>query len=655
MDITKLNIPTAKIKQLAERGINTLEDLLKFYPKQYLDFREESDVCYDNIGKDICVVGQVISVKKIGNGGKVIKCTLETKKNMKLDVLWFNQDYLYNRISNLVGCTVTVCGKLTRDTKKYFSFSIINPITFTLALCGGREIVPVYKKIPGMSDDYLKGIIKQALTMVSANETLSDELRAEFNLCHYGELFNKIHSPKNQEDINASKRRLIFDDMFYFAKNLVKEANKKNSTPYVLKTALTVKDVINNLPYRLTQDQLNTVREIYKECSSGNRLNALVQGDVGSGKTIVAFLSMLMFAENGYQSVLLAPTQVLAIQHYESLAELVKPLGYEVILLKSKMKAKEKREALEKIANGSAKLIIGTHSVFAEGVQYNNLALTITDEEHKFGVVQRASISEKSDQGVHTITMSATPIPRTLAMTLYGVNKKVFTISQMPSGRLPIKTKIMSNSDEIYNFLEKVIDIGQQCYVVCPFITKSEKEEFGDVESVEDVYKDIVNFFSIIRPDISCSVITGKMKNDEVEATINEFVEGKTKILIATTIIEVGVNVPNANVIVIKNAERFGLAQLHQLRGRVGRGKKQGYCILQSQDICNNRLQVMCETANGFTIAEEDLKYRGTGDLIGTVQSGNNKYIDLIVSYPKFFQKVKNKVLELYEEGKLDN
>lgn len=638
--IETLRMPPQKIKQLEDKGIYTLEDLLKYFPKDYMDFTVESSVSVENIGKNVAITGILSSVRHLSSNKNVIKCEVDTSNGMKLQILWFNQEYLFDKLSYIKGSKVIVCGKLTRNDK-YFNYSIINPPIFSRSIEDSKRIFPIYKKIPGMSTDYLMGLIDEARKKVSVKDTLSEEIKKEFNLCDYETLFDKIHSPKSQADINASKRRLIFEDMYYFANKLYSESETEEKSRFVMKNSVKTNQIISDLPYSLTDDQKEAYKEIKDTFSSGKRLNALVQGDVGSGKTIIAFLSMFLAAENGYQSVLLAPTQVLANQHYLELKAMGEKYGFNTVILKSKMKVKEKREALESIKNGNADFIVGTHSVFAEDVIYNNLALAITDEEHKFGVTQREALTEKCKDGIHTITMSATPIPRSLALTLYGVNKKVITISQMPNGRKPVKTGILNEPEMINNFMLKKIREGQQCYVVCPFVSKSDKESLAEIKSVESVFDDLSSWFDKNAPEVKIAVITGKMKTADAENIINEFALGNIDILVATTIVEVGVNVPNANVMVIENAERFGLAQLHQLRGRVGRGNKQGYCILHSEESDNERLSVMCRSNNGFEIAEADLKNRGTGDLIGTVQSGYNKYVDLILLYPKFFNKVK--------------
>ena len=353
-------------------------------------------------------------------------------------------------------------------------------------------------------------------------------------------------------------------------------------------------------------------------------------------------------AESGYQSVLMAPTKVLAEQHYADLCKLCEGSIFEglIVYLSSGMKAKERREKLEKIANGDALLIVGTHSVLSEAIKYWTLGLVVVDEEHKFGVVQREQLAESAEQGVHMITMSATPIPRSLASVLYGANKDIFTISQLPSGRKPVITNIVEDDNKILDFVKSQIKQGRQAYIVCPLI---DNETSVDAKSVEDEIKDIELAFAN-ESEINIASVTGKTKTEDAERILNDFKNNKIQILISTTVIEVGVNVPNATVMVIRDAQRFGLSQLHQLRGRVGRGNYQSYCILSSHEKDNSRLNVMCETNDGFKIAEADLKNRGTGDLLGTLQSGQNRYVELALLYPKFYEKVKRKVQYLISQ-----
>jgi len=355
---------------------------------------------------------------------------------------------------------------------------------------------------------------------------------------------------------------------------------------------------------------------------------------------------MFSMADNGFQSVLMAPTGVLAKQHFKELSSYSEKYGYNTVYLGGDLKAKEKKEVLKKIKSGEAHFIIGTHAVISDNVEFKNLALTIVDEEHKFGVIQRETLRKKASEGVHSISMSATPIPRSLALTLYGDAMDIYTISTMPNGRLPVKTAVTNENKAIFSFMQKEIEKGHQCYIVCPLIENDTDDDRELPESVEEIYQKVCDYFLIHNKNIKASVITGKMNDEEKSRIIGEFSKNETQILIATTIIEVGVNVPNATVIAIMNAERFGLAGLHQLRGRVGRGNLQSYCILKSKELENERLQVMCETTDGFKIAQEDLKQRGTGDILGVKQSGEDENVKLMLKHPKIYEAIREYVRE---------
>jgi ATP-dependent DNA helicase RecG len=345
----------------------------------------------------------------------------------------------------------------------------------------------------------------------------------------------------------------------------------------------------------------------------------------------------------------MAPTGVLARQHFKELSSYAEKFGYETVYLGGDLKAKEKKEVLKKIKSGEAAFVVGTHAVISDDVEFKSLALTIVDEEHKFGVIQRESLRKKAGEGVHNISMSATPIPRSLALTLYGDAMDIFTISTMPNGRKPVKTAVVNEDKAVFDFMNHEIKKGHQCYIVCPLIGGDgviPDEDKGPPESVEEVYQKVCDYFLINNPSVKAAVITGKMKDEEKTRIIGEFSRNETQILIATTIIEVGVNVPNATVITVMNAERFGLAGLHQLRGRVGRSDLQSYCMLKSTELENDRLKVMCRTTNGFEIAEEDLKLRGTGDFLGTRQSGDDENVKLMLKYPQIYEQIKDYIKE---------
>lgn len=655
MKIEELDFITPrKAKQFQNKGIETVEDLLKLVPKRYLDCRNAVKITKDVVGKEICIIGKIISgLKVIGKNRNIFQFYMTDGANNRLNVVWFNQLFMYEKLNTFnVGQQVLVLGKLSYN-EEYSNFTISNPRIFTDKIEENKKIVPVYKKISGMSDEYYKDAIEQALSIIRANDYLSGAIREEFELCEYNkDFFMKIHKPKNKEDIEDAQRRMIFDDLFYFASKLLQERCGSHNSDFLINKTDIMNEIISALPYSLTDDQCKTVEQIVNKAKEGERINALIQGDVGCGKTIVSFLSMVAFAENGYQTVIMAPTQVLAKQHFEGLKNLLKNYDFDIAYLHSGMKAKEKREIFAGIKEGKYKFVVGTHSVFSSAIEYNKLALVITDEEHKFGVAQRDALTEKASVGVHTITMSATPIPRTMALTLYGEDKEVFTIKQMPNGRKKVITGIALSDEKVFSFMEKSIMDGRQCYVVCPLIKDSDSEKMEGVESVVTVYEKLADYYSNNK-NIKIGVLTGKQNNEEIEQTIKDFQDNKIQILISTTVIEVGVNVPNASIIVIRNAERFGLAQLHQLRGRVGRGSYQSYCVLCSDKKDNERLNVMCNTSDGFELAKADLFQRGMGDLIGTKQSGDNKYVELMLLYPNFYEKIKNKVKYLIEQSNM--
>ena len=438
------------------------------------------------------------------------------------------------------------------------------------------------------------------------------------------EAIREMHKPSSVEGVKKAKYRLNIDDLLYFALQLEeKKRNLPAGSVYGIHSLAITTKIIKNLPFQLTKDQKSAYEELVNRIRSGKRLNALIQGDVGCGKTILAFLLMFVMADNGFQSVLLAPTQVLASQHYN-----------------------EREAILKSIEDGSALMIVGTHSVLSKEVKFHDLGLSITDEEHRFGVLQREEITTKAKAGMHTVTMSATPIPRSLSDVLLSTTE-VFNIQSMPNGRKPIQTAICASQNTIFQFIKKEIEKGHQAYVVCPLI----EDKQGVMEgSVEQTYTEYANIFG----KNAVAVLNGKMNEDETEKVIRSFKNGEIKILVSTTVVEVGVNVSNATVIVINNAERFGLASLHQLRGRVGRGNSQGYCILNSVHKNNKRLLALCKYKNGFQIAESDYALRGSGNILGTEQSGSNYYVELSMKYPDLFSELQKYAKKYMDTGEAE-
>lgn len=635
MDLEELEITSIKKKQLEKKGINSVEELLKYIPAHYCDFRKQ--VSLSSINKSACcsITGKVDDIFE--GKGHISVFVIDDKSMKRLRVTWFNKKYLSKKLHELYKQRVIVAGNI-KYNEEYHLYEVVNPIIFSNEIEKNQIIYPIYSKIPGMSDDYLKGLIKQALSL-EYKETYSKKMLNDYKLVSKERMLKGIHTPDNTDDIVKSKRRIVFDDMYYFINELNRTHTGCVDTPYIVKKVDKVREYIKNLPYEATADQKETVNAIVKKMRTGKRVNSLIQGDVGCGKTLICFCIMIALSENGFQSVLMAPTAVLAKQHYLELKKKAEPLGLKVCLLCSDLKTKEKRNIINGIASGEYDIIIGTHSVISSEVKYKSLGLTIVDEEHKFGVMQRELLKKKADDGVHSLSMSATPIPRTLAMTIYGNEVDVYNIKTLPNGRKPVKTSVSNNDDEIFNLIRKEILNGHQAYIVCPLIEDSDSELMTDVESVESAEKIAHKYLDDI-PNLKIGIINGKMKQDEIDEEISRFSRNEYQVIISTTIIEVGVNVPNATIICIRDAERFGLSGLHQLRGRVGRSNLQSYCILKSNDIYNPRLSVMCQTTDGFEIANKDLELRGTGDFIGTKQSGQDKYVMLMIAYPKLYQSI---------------
>jgi ATP-dependent DNA helicase RecG len=478
----------------------------------------------------------------------------------------------------------------------------------------------------------------------------------KYNLVRTFEMARSIHQPRTFEDIARAERRIIFDNLFEMAFKMCYDNSQKSKvTDISCPNANTVKEFLNSLPFSLTDGeggQLSVVRSIYKKMRAGKRTSSLVQGDVGCGKTMVALLLMLIMAENGYQSVLMAPTNILAKQHYEEFTSRLAMFPFiKTVLVNGSMKKKEKEKAINAIKSGEANIIVGTHAVISKDIEFKNLALSIVDEEHRFGVAQRRLLNEKTSGSIHTVTMSATPIPRSLGMSIYGEDTDIYNITQMPAGRKKIVTVIETEIKKNYDFIAREIKKGRQAYVICPLINESDSERLVGVDSVVETEKELRDYFKH-NSEIKIGVINGKMKSSEVATEIQKFKDLEYNIIVSTTIVEVGVNVPNSTVILIKNSERFGLAQLHQLRGRVGRGNHQSYCLLSTPKEDVERLEIMTQTNNGFVIAERDLELRGMGDFIGTSQTGDFKNVMLMLANKSLYEEIKNTVWEILKDPK---
>ncbi len=631
-----IEIPKRTITALNKKNIYTADDLLRRLPRKYRDYREAKEVFNCTPG-EYCAVRGVLREVEVKNGAKkYLSMKAETVSGLMaggrryISVLMFSRVFLAKKFYTMIGSEVVITGKVTYDDQ--WGYSISEPDDIVPAKDFIPEIMTIYGKVSGVTDEAYRKIVDAALAKV--HEPFEWELMQKMNCTDYKTALMKLHHPQAPEDTKAY-RRLLVNDLLYFSIGL-KESQARNRADaiYAFEKSEQTHRFMQSLPFELTEDQTNAIESAIRQAAEKKRLNMLLQGDVGSGKTAVAIAVMMLARENGVQSVLMAPRGVLAAQHYETVKSMT-GLGDEIAFLHSGLKAAERKELLKRIADGSVSMIIGTHSCIADAVHYHKLGLVVTDEEHLFGVSHKEKLAEKVGEGLHTISMSATPIPRTLASVIYGEGKEIIQIRTMPKGRLPIKSAAIKDRTHAFPFLEKEISAGHQCYVVCPAIEDNEETDIVSLEEMEKIYR---GYFE--PKGVKIGVVNGKMEQSEVDAVMADFTAGKTGILMATTVIEVGVNVPNATVIMIEQAERFGLASLHQLRGRVGRSSLQSYCVLRSDDPKNERLTTICSTTDGFAIAEADLKMRGSGDLLGLQQAGINRYVDLMLSHPDLFKKL---------------
>ncbi|CBL42327.1 MAG: ATP-dependent DNA helicase RecG [Candidatus Copromonas sp.] len=615
-----------KTAKLFEKvGIRTIDDLLHYYPRGYDTYGEPKAI--GELSED--ETGTVEGFLKSGatgvhvNGLSIVQATISDMTG-KLRLVWYHMPYLKNTLrpdSHFIfrGRVIRKKNGLTMEQPQMFK-----PEAYEELLSSMR---PVYAQTKGLGNKMITSAVEQALAFRTLErDYLPAGLRIANELAEYNFAIEHIHFPSNEEELKFARKRLVYDEFFFFllAVRHLKEKRQNVQSPFHMEKQDECRKLLADLPYRLTNAQLRTLEEVLRDLKSGSVMNRLIQGDVGSGKTIIAVLALLAACENGYQGALMVPTEVLARQHFESVTELFEKHGVDkkVILLTGSMTAKEKRIAYEKVASHEADIIIGTHALIQEKIVYDNLALVITDEQHRFGVAQREMFGNKG-QMPHVLVMSATPIPRTLAIILYG-DLDISVIDELPANRLPIKNCVVDKSyrPRAYRFIENEVKNGRQAYVICPMV---EESEMIDAENVLDYTK-------ILRqnlPGIRVEYLHGKMKGKEKNKIMEEFAAGEIQVLVSTTVIEVGVNVPNATVMMIENAERFGLAQLHQLRGRVGRGDKQSYCIMvnaSGNKEKNRRLDVLNKSNDGFYIASEDLKLRGPGDIFGIRQSGDLEF-----------------------------
>ncbi len=617
-----------------ELGIHKYVDLLNFYPNRYIDRTRYYKIneLQNNVA-EVQIIGKIINIKTVefAKGKKRLVATFVDDTG-QMELVWF-QGHKWIRESLKLNEIMVIFGKCTSFSGTYNMAHPEMELLTEHQTSLRSAMQPVYPSTEtltnrGVSNRTINKMIQQLFleTRGLFSETLPDYLIDELKLIPKNEALFNIHFPKSSESLAKAQFRLKFEELFFIQlqlimKNLIQKHKIKGHQFTI------VGNYFNNfyqkhLPFELTNAQKRVIKEIRTDIGSNAQMNRLLQGDVGSGKTIVAFLSMLLALDNGFQACLMAPTEILATQHYIGLLELAEKLNISIKILTGSTKTAERKIIHEELESGSLQILIGTHALLEEKVIFNNLGLAIIDEQHRFGVEQRSKLWKKNNIPPHILVMTATPIPRTLAMSLYG-DLDISVIDELPPGRKPIKTvhRFDSNRLKVWKFIKDEIALGRQIYIVYPLIQESEKMDYKDLM---DGYESISRDFPL--PNYSISIVHGKMKPTEKDAEMKRFSQGKTNIMVATTVIEVGVNVPNASVMIIESAERFGLSQLHQLRGRVGRGAEQSYCILMTghklSTDSKTRMETMVRTNDGFEIAEVDLKLRGPGNLMGTQQSG---------------------------------
>ena len=620
-----------------ELRIFTYRDLLTYYPFRYVDKSKIFKVA--DLNSDLPFVqikGKIIKFEDIGRGrAKRLIAHLEDDTGI-IKLVWF-KGTRWIKSSLKLNVEYLVFGKPTEFKN---TFNIVHPETDLWedynqkAHVGLQGVYHSSEKLSakGLNSRGILKLIKNLIPLLKndIDENLSEKIIKELNLPSKEEALVDIHLPKNNTDFIRAQKRLKFEEFFFLQLHLLKlkliRTKKLKGYPFPIIGDNFNEFYNNHIPFELTGAQKRVLKEIRKDVQGSSQMNRLLQGDVGSGKTLVAFLSMLMAVDNGFQSCIMAPTEILAQQHMVTILEFTKEMNLEVGILTGSSKVKERKELHDRLEKGEINILIGTHALLEDKVQFKNLGLVIIDEQHRFGVAQRSKLWKKNDFPPHMLVMTATPIPRTLSMTLYG-DLEVSVIDEMPPGRKEVKTvwRTDSNRLKVIGFIREQIKLKRQVYIVFPLIQES---EVLDYKNLMDGYESLVRDFPL--PEYQVSVVHGQMKSEDKEYEMKRFVEGITDIMVATTVIEVGVNVPNASVMIIESAERFGLSQLHQLRGRVGRGSEQSYCILMSGNKISNegkeRLKTMVETSDGFKISEVDLKLRGAGDMMGTKQSGELQF-----------------------------
>ena len=605
-----------RAKIFEKKGIKTVEELLYYFPRAYEDRTHFCDIRDAKDGEFVSISATVYSPvreARIRKNFAVYSMTVFDESG-QIKVLWYNNRFVKGAFKT--GDTVLFYGKVNARGRQK---ELENPVYEK----SGKQrfigrIVPIYPLSAKLTQKMVASVMEEAIKSAGVlTEYIPNSVRQKYGICEINYAMKNIHFPESFYDYQAARKRFVFEELLLLRLALLKRRvnnEKQLRTPF--KDTKCVKEFIKTLPYTLTNAQKRVLAEIMSDFSENTAMNRLLEGDVGSGKTVIAAAGMYVAYKNGFQSVIMAPTEILAFQHFESFSRFFEGMGIKIALLTKSTKNKAKM--YEKIKNGDYDIVVGTNAVISDKVIYNNLGLVVTDEQHRFGVCQRARLSEKGENP-HSLIMTATPIPRTLSLILYG-DLDISVLDELPPGRKPVLTYAVGEDmrGRVYAFVGKNVREGMQAYIVCPLIEESEDEDLKNVKSIYESLK--VKF-----PDFEIGLMHGKMKADEKDRIVQAFLDGDINILVSTTVIEVGVNVPNSNIMVIENAERFGLATLHQLRGRVGRGGEQAYCIMISDsdsELTKKRMKTMCASNDGFYISEQDLKLRGPGDFFGTRQHG---------------------------------
>ena len=602
---------------LNKLGIRNLYDLVHFYPRDYLDFSNilsVSEVTPETVCTFRAYVGYTPVKNEIRKGMTIYK-TLLTDGEESIHLNIFNNSY--QAMALVEGEEYIFNGKITYGR---YGYEITNPNI--ISADSDQLIYPIYPQTAGLNSKAIGKIIQNALDgyfRLSETDIIPDDIRHTFRLCHEQFALRSIHCPKNLKDVEIARNRLIFEELLTLQAGMRKLKNRNKGTTDAVFRECNVDEFISRLPFTLTNAQQNAINQCINDIKKSTPMNRLIQGDVGSGKTVVATALIFLAFKNGIQSAFMAPTEILAIQHFNSLKKLFEGFDIKAELLTGSLSAKEKRRVKAALENGEADFVVGTHALLTQDVQFKNLGLVITDEQHRFGVNQRGSLAVKGSNP-HTLVMSATPIPRTLSLIIYG-DLDLTVIDELPKGRQKISTYAVDSSyhERLYAFIKKHLDRGLQAYIVCPLVEESDVSELtAATEYAEKLKKKHFASYSV-------GLLHGKMKPKEKEQIMSDFLSNKIQLLVSTVVIEVGVDVPNAVIMVIEDAERFGLSQLHQLRGRVGRGTEKSYCVLVSDakgETAKSRLETMCRTTDGFVIADKDLELRGPGDFFGSRQHG---------------------------------